>query len=293
MYRCRRCHLAFRHPIKTEAEYEAFYARASETIWVSDALRTDQKRVHASVEAACPAGKVLDVGCYDGVLLASLDPRYGRYGVEASAAACEQARTRGVEIVAATIRNLPSVAMQFDVICAVDVIEHVDDPRSFVAMLAERLVPGGTLIISTGTLDALSWRFAGGLYWYCSFPEHISFITESWARAVDAPLGLAVSGVQRFAYSELDPRSLKRARRRFYRKVMGAKWQAMLPAWWPGAAARGAPKSSHGTAGLFEDHMIVCFRKVEKVGAGDGLQNPASNLQSRAESSGSFRRTPP
>ncbi|MEO8153797.1 MAG: hypothetical protein ABI605_12060 [Rhizobacter sp.] len=47
LYQCRRCHLGFRHPIRSEAEYETLYAAASEKIWVSDALRVDQQHVLA------------------------------------------------------------------------------------------------------------------------------------------------------------------------------------------------------------------------------------------------------
>ncbi|MEO8153798.1 MAG: methyltransferase domain-containing protein [Rhizobacter sp.] len=141
-------------------------------------------------------------------------------------------------------------------------IEHVEDPRNFVASLAERLAPGGTLIISTGTLDAHSWRFAGGLYWYCGYPENISFITQAWARAVGDRLGLEITGVQRFAYGEPDARRLGRTRRRFYRKLIGPKLREQLRAWWPFLAKPEAPQRNHGYPSLFEDHMIVCFKKA-------------------------------
>lgn len=262
LYRCRRCHLVFRHPIRTEAEYENLYAKASENIWVSDALRVDQKLVLASIEAACASGKVLDVGCYDGALLASLGPSYQRYGVEASVAACTHAQRRGVEIVASKIRDLSTVEMQFDVICAVDVIEHVPDPRRFIATLADCLAPGGRLIISTGSPDSPAWRFAGGLYWYCGFAEHISFIDEAWAHAVGVELGLGVAFTKRFAYGESEGRALRRSRRRFYRKLAVAKLLKKLHAWWPSVTSFRSPQRSLGSPGLFEDHMIVCFKRV-------------------------------
>ena len=263
LYQCRRCHLAFRHPIRSEAEYEDLYARASEKIWVADALRTDQKHVLACIAAACPAGKVLDVGCYDGTLLGALAPSYERYGLEASAAAAESARQRGVEIVASRIRDLPSIPLQFDVISAVDVIEHVESPLSFVSMLADRLKPGGSLIISTGTLDAPAWRFVGGLYWYCSYPEHISFITQAWAQEAGARLGLTLAHARRFAYGDPDARGLGRTRRRFYRKFLVAKWREKLRLWWDGASAQPDPLRSQGYPSLFEDHMIVCLKKAQ------------------------------
>ena len=261
LYACRRCQLTFRHPIRSADEYEHLYERASGTVWVSGALRTDQRLVRALIESTCPtAGKVLDVGCYDGSLLASLGPRIRKYGVEASASAAEKARQQGVEIVGTRIEALASIAEQFEVVCAVDVIEHVSDPRAFIALLARRLSPGGTLIVSTGSTDTPAWRFAGGRYWYCSFPEHISFISPAWARATAVALELEVIDARRFAYGDLSARSLARQRRRFYRKVAQARLGDSLRAWLPGAPVHSGPKQSHGQPGLFEDHVLISFR---------------------------------
>jgi SAM-dependent methyltransferase len=250
-----------RHPIHTEEDYERLYTQASEKIWVSGALRPDQQHVRGWIESRRASASVLDVGCYDGVLLAALGPQYRKYGVEASAAACDEARAKGIEIVAARIRDIPSIEVRFDVVCAVDVIEHVIDPGAFVAMLADRLAPGGSLIISTGSLDAPAWRFAGGRYWYCSFPEHISFISPDWAREVGAALKLKIVDVHRFAYCEIEGRSPTRMRRSYYRRVARAKARAWLQGWWPGRAAADDAGLIHGQPGLFEDHVILCFEK--------------------------------
>lgn len=263
LHLCRRCHLAFRHPIRSEHEYERLYERASGTVWVSGALRTDQRLVRACIESSCTTtGKVLDVGCYDGSLLASLGPRFRKYGVEASAAAAQKARQNGVEIVGARIRDLASIAERFEVVCAVDVIEHVSDPRAFIAMLASRLSPSGSLVISTGTTDTRAWRFAGGRYWYCGFPEHISFISPAWAHAAAAELGLDVVDVHRFSYGDVGALSLPKLRRRYYRKLVQERLSESLRAWLPGTSAQ-SPKRSHGQPGLFEDHVLLRFKRGE------------------------------
>ena len=82
LHRCGRCHLVFRDPIRSDAEYERLYARASEQVWVSGGLRADQRLVRDRIESDPSPAKVLDVGCYDGSLLAALAPRFRRYGVE-------------------------------------------------------------------------------------------------------------------------------------------------------------------------------------------------------------------
>ena len=88
-----------------------------------------------------------------------------RRGVEASIRAAEVARTRGIEILASKISGLSSLGQRFDVVCAVDVIEHVPDLAEFARELLRPLNPGGLMLLSTGTMDTAAWRVAGGGYW--------------------------------------------------------------------------------------------------------------------------------
>ena len=99
------------------------------------------------------------------------------------------------------MRFLPPVAAlatdegEYDVITAFDVIEHVQDPRRMLADIAERLAPGGRVILGTGNADAKTWRMMGGRYWYCYYPEHLAFISPGWSRRVAPDLGLEVERV--------------------------------------------------------------------------------------------------
>ena len=45
---------------------------------------------------------------------------------------------------------------QFDLVTCLEVIEHVSDPAAFIAALAQRLAPGGLMILSTPNRTALS-----------------------------------------------------------------------------------------------------------------------------------------
>ena len=95
----------------------------------------------------------LDVGCGGGLLaepLARLGAKVTAIDAapELIAIAREHALGQGLEIDyrAAAVEE---VAGQFDLITSLEVIEHVADPRAFVAALARRLAPGGLLILST------------------------------------------------------------------------------------------------------------------------------------------------
>ena len=102
----------------------------------------------------------LDVGCGAGLLAEPL-ARLGAKvtGVDASeeliAVAAAHAEASGVEIDyrAAAVEDLDG---SFDLVTSLEVVEHVADPRSFVAALSRRLAPRGLLILSTPNRTAWS-----------------------------------------------------------------------------------------------------------------------------------------
>jgi 2-polyprenyl-6-hydroxyphenyl methylase / 3-demethylubiquinone-9 3-methyltransferase len=106
------------------------------------------------------AGKrTLDVGCGAGLLTEPL-ARLGAKttGVDAApeliAVAREHAAAMGLDIDyrGGTVEETEG---QFDLVTAMEVVEHVADPGAFLKALARRLAPGGLLILSTP--NATGW----------------------------------------------------------------------------------------------------------------------------------------
>jgi 2-polyprenyl-6-hydroxyphenyl methylase/3-demethylubiquinone-9 3-methyltransferase len=111
------------------------------------------------VRAPLEGKTALDVGCGAGLLaepLARLGA--GVTGIDAAAELIEVARRHadamGLEIDyrAGTVEEFDG---RFDLVTAMEVIEHVADPASFLKALAKRLAPGGLLVLSTP--NATSW----------------------------------------------------------------------------------------------------------------------------------------
>lgn len=103
---------------------------------------------------------VLDVGCGAGLLAEPLARLGGKVtGLDASPevikVALDHAAAMGLEIDyrAGDVQELDG---QFDLVTAMEVVEHVADPDLFVRALAKRLAPGGLLIMSTPNSTGLS-----------------------------------------------------------------------------------------------------------------------------------------
>ena len=257
LYECAACALAFRAPLAPDSVYSALYATAADSVYASHTLRHDQALVRDMIRAEHTGGRVLDVGCFDGALLASLGGTFSTFGVEPSQAARKVALGRGVDVLGARVEDLGTDA-RFDVACAVDVIEHLPQPLAFLAALAQHVRPGGSIVISTGNADARAWRWFGGRYWYCSFPEHLSFISPRWLATAAPRLGLEVAAVHPFRYRHAGVGHVG-ALAGFGRRLLAAAAESLAaPALrdYP----RLGPRFVLGFPGASSDHLVTLLR---------------------------------
>ena len=105
------------------------------------------------VKRMLPAGvtDVLEIGCGQGSFGARLARRYHYLGVEPDQASWTEASRRVDAAGAGEVRN---VAVQdlgderFDLVCAFEVLEHIEDDAAALEQWAARLRPGGWLLLS-------------------------------------------------------------------------------------------------------------------------------------------------
>lgn len=199
LYRCRKCALGFRWPRLMKSHLDRLYEQGNETTWSVPVLsRRDWNIARNWLEQFIPAGsQVLDMGCFDGGFLEPLTDSYRCYGIEIHPEASSRAENKGIEIIGKDFSNVAGV---FDCITAFDVIEHVEQPESFLNSCMAALKRGGYMLISTGNMDAFSFRRMGSRYWYCVIPEHISFLSPIWVALHSESMGFQIIKQARFSH---------------------------------------------------------------------------------------------
>jgi SAM-dependent methyltransferase len=179
---CPACGLARFEPVPADEELARFYPDA----YYGDPGIKFQPLVERVVRAigsrhirflargVPPGGRILDVGCGRGVLLAELADRgFEVHGVERSAAAALGADPR------ARIRIAPDLAAAgyppdfFDAVFVWHVLEHLREPIAAVREMHRILRPGGKLVVAVPNLASLQARWAGPAWFHLDLPRHV------------------------------------------------------------------------------------------------------------------------
>jgi 2-polyprenyl-3-methyl-5-hydroxy-6-metoxy-1,4-benzoquinol methylase len=145
------------------------------------------------IRALRPSGRLLDVGAARGDFLSEARASFDVYGVEPNPELSA--------IVGAVAPVHPGVVetapwTDFDIAVAFHVIEHVDSPHRFVSAIAERLKPGGLLVLETPDIDSLPFRLFNQR-WRQFIPEHYFFFSRQTLSRLLTDCGFVVDRVER------------------------------------------------------------------------------------------------
>lgn len=266
LWACDACALHFRYPRLSQNELDRMYRLGNEEAWDAPAeARVDWSLARGLLNARAPSRstqkRILDIGCWDGRFLGSIEPGWQLNGVEINPAAAARARQRGVDVLSEDLARIDSRLGLFDVITAFDVIEHVPDPLHFVRTCAALLSAEGTLIIATGDTESWPWRILGSRHLYCIWPEHLSFINRSWCSNAARTLGLKITSAQSYRRTEAT-----------FPKIAIDSAKSLLYAAWPQffgwLRVMGIGNAKHVIKQAYpplwptaKDHMLVCFSK--------------------------------
>lgn len=138
--------------------------------------------------------RLLDVGCGQGQFLARAARRFEAHGIDISPARVERARAvtglQSVSVGSAT--QLPFPDDFFDVVCALDVVEHLDDAAAFFSEARRVLRDGGLLLFSTPNTESLGHRRKAHESFMYLDPTHVSLLAPQAWRGLLAAAGFSV-----------------------------------------------------------------------------------------------------
>jgi 2-polyprenyl-3-methyl-5-hydroxy-6-metoxy-1,4-benzoquinol methylase len=149
--------------------------------------------------------RLLDVGCDTGVFLRTAREEFGMVpiGIDVAARAVAAARQEGIEAYQGLLDEAPAQLTGLPLITAIDVIEHVPDPGTFLKQIRSRLAPDGILYLETPNIRsavyalgrALSHVIASsrsGMIQRLFPPQHVQYFTTHSLRRIASEAGLEV-----------------------------------------------------------------------------------------------------
>ena len=151
--------------------------------------------------ATAPGRRMLEVGCGNGHFLSTArELGWQVCGTELSRAHAERARSQGLDVVYGDLVEEPLFPGRlFDAVVAMEVIEPLPEPARFLAVAADRLVPGGLVFLTTPNFGSVTRRLLGP-QWSVLDEEHV---------ALASPAGLALAlGAAGFDIVRLRSKSL-------------------------------------------------------------------------------------
>lgn len=137
-------------------EYERMY-RFEDTYWWFVARRHLITSLLDGWYVRDGQSEILDIGCGTGAMLDELAPFGHVTGADFAPEALAFCRQRGSHypLTRADVRRLPFASDSFDVVTAMDIIEHIDNDKAASAEIFRVLRPGGRLFVTVPAFQSL------------------------------------------------------------------------------------------------------------------------------------------
>lgn len=142
--------------------------------------------------------RLFEIGCAYGLFLNAARPLFESVeGIDISAEAVAHATGElGLAAQSGDFLAADLGARRFDVVCLWDTIEHLANPRAYLARAAEHLEPGGLVAFTTGDIGSLVARVQRGRWRLIHPPSHLQYFTTASATRLVEECGFRVVHVE-------------------------------------------------------------------------------------------------
>lgn len=211
LVRCAHCELVYTVPQLQPCEMTRYYEEIYYGInnvrfnrlfeWLIRWFRN--RRARKIVRLHTP-GRILDIGCGRGLILAYLRERgWESHGVELSEIAARN--VMGIPGIHVTIGPFDPAQFedgQFDVVMLWHVLEHIDDVSSAFDALNRIIKIGGTLVIAVPNISSWQARLTQYHWFHLDLPRHYSHFSEKWLTQALATRGFQLREVNHFSFEQ-------------------------------------------------------------------------------------------
>lgn len=138
-----------------------------------------KKRIKALEPYLTKDTTLVEVGCAYGYFLNLIKDKVGKHtGYDLSVDGVKFGKKElGVNATNENFLTAKIPANSVDVICMWDVIEHLSDPKAFIAKARRILKPGGRIVITTGDIAGIIPRWRGDKWRMVHPPTHLYYFT--------------------------------------------------------------------------------------------------------------------
>ena len=145
-----------------------------------------------------PGDRVLDVGCGPGILR-HLIPQASYSGLDPHFGADPEAVWARPDTLSEHLRSGQGA---YDLVCAFQVLEHVDDPMSFLSDMVRAAKPGGRVIVAVPHVPSAHTRIPN--YLVNAVPHHLTWWTRDALLVAAERVGLRDGAVEPVPWCEVD-----------------------------------------------------------------------------------------
>jgi SAM-dependent methyltransferase len=190
---CTRCKTLFTSCLPGAAastDYASFYADGRD-IDVPDFVLDQLRALVRSLAPYRTTARWLDIGCGSGTLLRAAGAEgWDAVGTEIAPAIVDAMRADGLDARLGLTEELDLPSGSFDIVSAIEVLEHVREPDDLIAEAARLLRPGGALYVTTPHGRGISSRLLGTHWSVVAPPEHLQLFSSGGIRSAISRGGL-------------------------------------------------------------------------------------------------------
>ncbi|MEA3416270.1 MAG: class I SAM-dependent methyltransferase [Thermodesulfobacteriota bacterium] len=193
--RCSVCGLIYVNPQPSAEELVCYYPQTHQSSAPAAYERSDARprvKLVSSLFGGTP-GRILDIGCGKGLLLAGLRKKGWKvFGTELSEVSAQIAGTAGITVYNLPVEECPFEPESFDVATLYHSLEHMTNPLKTLRAVHGLLRPGGSLVVEVPNIGSWYAKAFGTAWFHLDAPRHLYHFNRHTLRRMLEACGFLV-----------------------------------------------------------------------------------------------------